>query len=136
MKITIFVGFWFVMGLTIWGRRLRERAFCALSSEQRASVLDKLPNYSSVEMIPFAGLILGLVGLLLFRPQSLRVGFVAFAVLIVLLVAVLHLRTRDRFRQLGLPAVFVSAYEYSRFVSYSGLAATLGLFAWIIYTYL
>ena len=135
LNVTIFVGFCCVMVLTIWGRRLRESAFRALSAEQRISVIDKLPNYTATEAIPLAGLILALVGLVLFRPQWLRVGFAVFAVLFVLVVTVFHLRTRHRFRHLGLPTAFLSAYEYSRFFTYSGLAATLGWFGWVVYRY-
>jgi hypothetical protein len=132
MNVGIFVGVCLTMALTIWGRTLRERAFHELSPGERSRVLDKLPNYSATEMIPFAGLTLGLVGLLLFRPVWLKAGFALYAVLTVTLVVVFHLRTRRRFRQLGLSEGFLSAYEYSRWVSYSALAVPLAFFAWFV----
>ena len=55
MKMVTFVGFFLCLALAIWGRRLRENAFRSLSNEQTAAVIDKLPNYTSTEMIPFAG---------------------------------------------------------------------------------
>ena len=119
----------------IWGRRLRESAFRGLSTEQRISVIDKMTNYTVTEMTPLAGLILALVGLLLFRPHWLRAGFAGVTVLIVLVITVFHLRTRHRFRHLGLPTAFLSAYEYSRLVTYSGLAVILGLLALVLYRY-
>ena len=94
---------------------------------------DKMPNYTSTEMIPFAGLLLGLVGILLFRLAWLRVAFAIFLPLIVLLVSVLHLRTSRRFRKLDLPPVFLSQYEQSRIISYGALGVPLALFTWVVY---
>jgi hypothetical protein len=133
MNVTIFVGFVLLFALSIWGRRLREKAFRELSIEQKVQVTDKRPNYTSTEMIPFAGLLLGLVGMLLFRLAWLRVAFAIFLPLIVLLVSVLHLRARHRFRKLGLPAAFLSQYQQSRIISYSALGVPLALFAWVVY---
>jgi hypothetical protein len=133
MNVTIFVGFVLLFALSIWGRRLREKAFRELSIEQKVQVTDKMPNYTSTEMIPFAGLLLGLVGMLLFRLAWLRVAFAIFLPLIVLLVSVLHLRARHRFRKLGLPAAFLSQYQQSRIISYSALGVPLALFAWVVY---
>ena len=72
MNLTIFIGFVVFFALAISGRRLRERAFRELSVEQRVQVADKMPNYTAAEMIPAAGLLLGLVGVLLFRLAWLR----------------------------------------------------------------
>jgi len=132
--MTIFVGFIVFLGLTIWGRRLRERAFRELSVEQKAQVADKMPNYTAAEMIPFAGLLLALVSIMLFRLDWLGVAFAIFLPLIVLLVSVLHLRARHRFRKLGLPTPFLSKYENSRIVSYSALAVLLAMFTWVVYS--
>jgi hypothetical protein len=131
--MTTFVGFVLFLALAIWGRKLREDAFRALSLEQRAQVADKIPNYTSTEMIPFAGPLIGLVFILLFKLAWLKVGSAIFLVAIVLLVTVFHLRARHRFRELGLPAVFLSQYENSRIVSYSALGVPLTLFAWVLY---
>jgi hypothetical protein len=131
--VWVFVGFVLLFGLSIWGRRLREEAFRGLSVEQRVQVIDKMPNYTAAEMTPFAGLLLGLVGILLFRLAWLRVAFAIFLPLIVLLVSVLHLRARHRFRGLGLPATFLSQYGNSRIVTYSALAVPLAMVAWIVY---
>jgi hypothetical protein len=133
MNVTTFVGFVLLFALSIWGRRLREKAFCELSIEQKVQVTDKMPNYTSTEMIPFAGLLLGLVSILLFRLAWLRVAFAIFLALVVLLVSVLHLRARHRFRKLGLPAAFLSQYEHSRIISYSALGVPLAMFAWVVY---
>jgi hypothetical protein len=92
-----------------------------------------MPNYTSTEMIPFAGLLLGLVSILLFRLAWLRVAFAIFLALVVLLVSVLHLRARHQFRKLGLPAAFLSQYEHSRIISYSALGVPLAMFAWVVY---
>jgi hypothetical protein len=97
--------------------------------------VDKVPNYSAAEMIPLGGLTVGLVGLVLFRPQWLRAGFAVYTVLTVTLVVVFHFRTRGRFRLLGLPVTFRSAYESSRRVTYSALAVLLALFAWVVNRY-
>ena len=132
MNIGIFVGFCLTMALTIWGRTLRERAFRELSPGERSRVVDKLPNYSATEMIPFAVLTLGFVGMLLLRPQWLRAAFALYAVLMVALVVVFHLQTRHRFWQLGLPEAFLSKYEYSRWVSYSALAVLLAFVGWFV----
>jgi hypothetical protein len=131
--VSVFVGVVLLLGLSIWGRRLREKAFRVLSAEQRVQVVDKMPNYTAAEMIPFAGLLLGMVFILLFRLAWLRVALAMFLPLIVLLVCVLHLRARHRFRQLGLPATFLSLYGHSRIVSYSALAVPLGMVAWFVY---
>jgi sterol desaturase/sphingolipid hydroxylase (fatty acid hydroxylase superfamily) len=133
MNMATFVGFVLLFALSIWGRRLREKAFRELSIEQKIQVTDKIPNYTSTEMIPFAGLLLGLVGILLFRLAWLSVAFAIFLPLIVFLVSVLHLRTRHRFRKLGFPAAFLSQYEHSRIISYSALGVPLAIFAWVIY---
>ena len=73
MKVTIFTGLALFFLLGIWGRRLREKAFRALSVEQKVQVSDKRGNYTSGEMIPLVGLMLGLLAILLFRPGWLRV---------------------------------------------------------------
>ena len=59
MKMTTFVGLAFFFSLGVWGRSLREKAFRALSVEQKVQVADKMANYTSGEMIPFVGLMLG-----------------------------------------------------------------------------
>jgi hypothetical protein len=133
MNMTTFVAFVLFFALSIWGRRLREKAFRQLSVEQKVQVTDKMPNYTSTEMIPFAGPLLGLLAIVLFRLEWLSVAFAIFLPLIVLLVSVLHVRTRHRFRKLGLPAAFLSDYETSRIVSYSALAIPLAILAWVIY---
>lgn len=61
MNMATFVGFFLFFALAIWARRLREKAFRSLSNEQMAEVTDKMPNYTSTEMIPFAGVLLGLL---------------------------------------------------------------------------
>ena len=119
--------------LAIVGRRLRERAFRLLAAEQKAAVFDKMANYSSAEMIPFAGLVLGFLATTIFRPGLLKAVFGAFLVAIVLLTAAFHLRARRRFLQLGLPSSFVSAYEKSRVLTYSALAVPLALGVWVVY---
>lgn len=68
MKMTTFVGLALFFCLGIWGRSLREKAFRGLSVEQKAQVADKMANYTAGEMIPFVGLMLGLLAILLFRP--------------------------------------------------------------------
>jgi hypothetical protein len=133
MNVTIFVGFVLLFALAISGRSLRERAFRELSVEQKVQVADKMPNYTAAETIPFAGVLLALVGILLFRLAWLRVAFAVFLPLMVLLVSVLHLRTSRRFRMLDLPAAFLSQYEHSRIISYSALAVPLAMFAWVVY---
>ena len=133
MNLTTFVTFSLFFALAISGRRLRERAFRLLNAEQKAAVIDKLANYTSGEMIPFAGLLLGLLAAVIFRPDLLSAIFGAFSVAIVLLTAVFHLRARRRFSQLGLPASFLSEYETSRIVTYSALALQLGLGACALY---
>lgn len=133
MNMTTFVAFVLLLALSIWGRRLRESAFRRLSVEQKIQVADKLPNYTSTEMIPFAGLLLGLVGIVLFRPGWLRAGFAIVLPLFVVLVTVFHARTRHRFRGLGLPASFLSQYEHSRFVTYSAIGVPLAIVAWVLY---
>ena len=133
MNETIFVGLIFFFGLSIAGRRLREKAFRELSVEQKVQVADKMPNYTAAEMIPFAGLLLALLGVLLFRLAWLRTAFGIFLPLNVLLVSILHLRARRRFRKLGLPARFLSQYETSRIATYSALAILLAMFAWVAY---
>jgi sterol desaturase/sphingolipid hydroxylase (fatty acid hydroxylase superfamily) len=133
VNVATFVGFVLVFALSIWGRRLREEAFRALSVEQRVQVADKMPNYTSTEMIPFAGLLLSLVGILLFRLEWLSAALPIVLLLLVLLVTVLHLRARQRFRQLGLPTTFLSQYENSRIVTYSAFAIPLAIFAWVVY---
>ena len=92
-----------------------------------------MPNYTAAEMVPFAVLLLGLVGVLLFRLAWLRVALAIFLPLIVLLVSVFHLRARHRFRKLALPASFLSQYEHSRIVTYSALAVPLAMLAWVVY---
>jgi len=133
MKLTTFVAFVVSFALSIWGRRLRENAFGELSDNDRIRVSDKMPNYTSTEMVPFAGLLLGLVGILLFRLAWLRVAYSIFLPLLVLLVAGIHLRTRRRFRTFDLPAAFVSQYEQSRIVSYSALVVPFTVVGWIVY---
>jgi hypothetical protein len=133
MNGTIFVAFCFVFGLTIWGRRLREEAFRALPTEQKIKVTEKVANYSSTEMIPFAALLLVLLGVLLFRPEWLRAGAAVCLTLIVVLVGMFHVRAHRRFRELGLPAAFLSQYEKSRIVTYSALAVPIGTIVWILY---
>jgi len=131
--MTIFVGLILFFGLSIWGRRLRENAFRELPIEQKIMVADKMPNYTAAELIPFAGLLLGLAGVLLFRLAWFTTAFGIFLPLNVVLVSVLHLRARHRFRKLGLPTPFLSQYENSRIVTYSALAVLLALFAWFVY---
>ena len=126
-------GFFLFVALTIWGRRLREKAFRSLSNEQTAAVADKIHNYTSTEMIPFAGVLLGLLGILVFRPEWLRAGFVIVLGVIVLLVVVFHVRARRRFRELSLPAAFMSQYETSRIVTYSALGVLLAIGVWVLY---
>lgn len=133
MNMTIFVGLILFFGLSIWGRSLREKAFRELSVEQKVQVSDKMPNYTAAELIPFAGLLLALAGVLLFRLVWFRAAFAIFLLLNVVLVSVLHLRARDRFRKLGLPAPFLSQYENSRIVTYSALGVLLALFALVVY---
>ena len=133
MKVTIFTGLALFFLLGIWGRRLREKAFRALSVEQKVQVADKRGNYTSGEMIPLVGLMLGLLAILLFRPGWLRGAFAIFLALLVLLVSAFHLRARHRFRTLGLPSAFLSQYEHSRIVTYSSLAVLLAIWAWILY---
>jgi len=133
MNMATFVGFFVFFALTIWGRRLRENAFRSLSNDQRAAVTDKMANYTSTEMIPFAGALLGFVGIIMFRPGWLRVGFAIFLVVFVLLVAVFHLRARHRFRGLALPAAFLSQYENSRIVTYSAAGVLLMIGIWVLY---
>lgn len=75
----------------------------------------------------------GLVGILLFRLAWLRVAYAIVLPLLVLLVTVVHARTRRRFRTFDLPWAFLSQYEYSRIVTYSALVVPLAMFAWIVY---
>ena len=133
MNMLIFVAFVLGVGFTTWGRRLRERAFLGLSLEQRVQVADKMVNYTATETIPFSVLILSLVAIQLFKPAWLKAAFAIFLPILVLLITVLHMRTRHRFRQLRFPATFVSQYENSRMVSYSGLVAPVSVFALILY---
>jgi len=134
MNMATFVGLFLFLALAIWGRRLREKSFRLLSIEQMAAVTDKMRNYTSTEMIPFAGALLGLLGILVFRPEWLGVGYAMFLGVIVLLVVVFHWRARRRFRALGLPAAFLSQYEHSRIVSYSALGVLLGIGVWVLYS--
>jgi hypothetical protein len=133
MKLPVFVGFVLFVALTIWGRRLREQAFRALPIEYKVQVSDKIPNYTSTEMIPFASLLLGFLGILLFRPGWLMAGFALFLAATVLLVAVLHVRAQHRFRALGLPATFQAQYEHSRIVTYTAAGVPLAITAWVLY---
>jgi hypothetical protein len=133
MKMTTFVGLALFFSLGIWGRSLREKAFRALSVEQKVQVADKMANYTSGEMIPFVGLMLGLLAIMLFRPGWLRAAFAIFVALLLVLVSAFHLRARDRFRTLGLPAAFLSQYEHSRIVAYSSLGVLLAIWAWVLY---
>src|SRR4051794_9349676 len=86
MKMTIFAGLALVFSLGIWDRSLREKAFRALSVEQKVQVAEKRDNYTSGEMIPFVGLMLGFLAILLFRPGWLRAAFAIFLPLLVLTV--------------------------------------------------
>lgn len=133
MNTIIFFAFVLFFGLTIWGRRLREEAFRALSAEQRANIADKLPNYSSTEMIPFAALLLSLLGVGLFRPEWLRRGVAVCIPLIVFLVSMFHVRARHRVRAVDLPEAFLVRYERSRIVTYSALALLIGAMVWMLY---
>ena len=133
MKMTTFAAFVLSIALSIWGRRLREQAFGVLSASEKGRVADKVPNYTSAEMLPFAALLLGLVGVVLFRLVWLKAAYSMILPLLVLLVTVFHVRTRRRFRSSGLPAAFLSAYEHSRIVTYSALVVPLALFAWLVY---
>ncbi len=133
MKMTMFVGLTLFFSLGVWGRSLREKAFRALSVEQKVHVVDKMANYTSGEMIPFVGLMLGLLAILLFRPEWLKAAFLIFVLLVVVFVSAFHVRARHRFRSLGLPAAFLSQYEYSRIVAYSSLAVLLATWAWVLY---
>ena len=132
MNVLLFVTVVLFFALAITGRRLRERAFRLLSVEQKALVVDKVANYNSAELIPFAGLMLGFSATLLFRQEWLKVVLSAFLVGMVLLTAVFHVRARRRFSQLALPESFLSEYETSRIVTYSALAFPLGLGAWVL----
>lgn len=118
--------------LTIAGRRLRERAFRLLSAEQKASIIDKLANYTSAELIPFASLILGFLATLALRPEWFDTMLGMLLSGIVILTVIFHFRTRRRFLRLRLPASFLSEYERSRVVSYCALAFPLGLGAWVL----
>jgi hypothetical protein len=122
---TTVLGVLLSLALTIVGRRLREEAFRALPMEQKIEVVDKLHNYTSTELIPFTALFAGLVGVGALRPEWMTVAFAVFVLLIVPLVAVFHVRTRHRFRELGLSAAFLSQYEQSRWVSYSAVCGGL-----------
>ena len=133
MNTAIFVGFVLFFALAIWGRTLREEAFRSLTAEQRASVTDKVPNYTATEMIPFAGAILALVWLLLFWPEWLRAGASVCLSFILVLVGAFHVRARRRFRALGLPGAFLERYEKSRIVSYSALAVPMTVMLWILF---
>ena len=132
MNVLIFVAVVLFFALAISGRRLRERAFRLLSVEQKATVVDKLANYNSAELIPFAGLMVVLSATLLFRQEWLKAVFSAFLVGTVLLTAAFHVRARRRFSQLALPASFLSEYETSRLVTYSALAFPVGLGVWLL----
>ena len=134
--MAILAGLALFFALTVWGRRLRENAFRQLPPEATAKVINKLPSYTATEQIPFAGLILGLVAVLLFRNEWITIAFPTFIVLIVILVAVLHVRTRNRFRAVGLPMTFQSQYEKSRIVTYSALGVLISISVWVWVLYL
>ena len=132
LNVLIFVTVVLFFALAISGRRLRERAFRLLSVEQKAAVVDKMANYNSAELIPFAGLMLGFAATLLFRHEWLKAVLSAFLVGMVLLTAAFHVRARRRFSQLALPTSFLSEYETSRIVTYSALVFPLGLGVWLL----
>ena len=133
LKTTTFVAFALTFALSIWGRSLREKAFRELSGSDQARVADKIRNYTATETIPFAGLLLGLVAVLLFRLAWLRLAYAIVLALLVLLVSVIHVRTRRRFRGLALPASFLAQYERSRIVSYAAFGVPLATMAWLVY---
>jgi hypothetical protein len=132
MTLTTFVQLFLVLALTIIGRHLRENAFRDLPAEHKVLVADKMANYTSVELVPFLGLTLALLALALFASEWLKRGTVVFVALVVVLVAVFHIRTRHRFRALGVPAAFFVRYETSRIVSYCALAALLSSLVWTV----
>jgi hypothetical protein len=106
MTVTAFVLLFVALALTIMGKQLRDNALRDLPAEHKTLVADRMPNSPSVELVPFAVLLLSLFGrgaVIRTREAWASLGFewlkgsgLAFVALVVL-VGVFHMVFRRSF---------------------------------------
>lgn len=107
----------------IASRRIKERAFSALTDEQKLQLLDSFSGWTTLQLIPLAVLVLLYLGVSQLAPDSSTTVTVVFWLgLLIFAASSVGLNTL-RLRRLPLPAGYTRSWLLSRALVFGGVVA-------------